>query len=114
MLSLQMMLFNLAVYYEFQWRYSLAPPEFIKLGRRRTVNILTQIFGIPDLPISHSLFPYKEHIKQPRLRRHGAKTPQNIVFTLFHINFYHSYSISFKLIVKFTKLVNAFWRLILL
>ena len=91
---------NLAVYCEFQWRYSLAPPEFIKLGRRRTVHILTQIFGIPDLPISHSLFPYKEHIKQPRLRRHGAKTPQKSVFTLFQINFYHSYSISFKLIVK--------------
>ena len=51
-------------------------------------------------PISHGLFPYKEHIKQPRLRRHGAKTPQKSVFTLFQINFYHSYSISFKLIVK--------------
>ena len=32
------------------------------------------MFGIPDLPISHGLFPYKEHIKQPPLRRHGAKT----------------------------------------
>ena len=34
----------------------LGPPEFIKLGRRRRVRIFT-IFGIPDLPISHGLFP---------------------------------------------------------
>ena len=32
--------FNLAVYCKFQWRYSLAPPEFIKLSRRRRVHIL--------------------------------------------------------------------------
>ena len=61
-------------------------------------SIFSQIFGIPDLPISHSLFPYKEHINQPRLRRHGAKTPRKSVFTLFQITFYHSYSISFKMI----------------
>ena len=64
------------------------------------VESIFSIFDIPDLPISHSLFPYKEHIKQPRLRRHVAKTLQKSVFTLFQINFYHSYSISFKLIVK--------------
>ena len=40
------------------------------------VESIFSIFGIPDLPISHSLFPYKEHIKQPRLRRYVAKTPQ--------------------------------------
>ena len=32
--------FNRAVCCEFLWRYSLAPPEFIKLSRRRKVNIL--------------------------------------------------------------------------
>ena len=78
--------FKLAVYCEFQWRYSLAPPEFIKFSRRR--GSIFSIFGIPDLPISHGLFPYKEHIKQPRLRRHGAKTPQKSVFTLFQIIFF--------------------------
>ena len=62
------------------------------------VESIFSIFGIPDLPISHGLFPYKEHIKQPRLRRHGAKTPQKSVFTLFQIDFYHSYSISFEMI----------------
>ena len=65
----------------------------------KTSSRIFPIFGIPDLPISHGLLPYKEHIKQPRLRRHGAKTPQKSVFTRFQINFYHSYSISFKMIV---------------
>ena len=32
--------FNLPACCEFQWRYSLAPPEFIKLSRRRRVHIL--------------------------------------------------------------------------
>ena len=32
--------FNLAVYCELQWRYSLASPQFIKLSRRRTVHTL--------------------------------------------------------------------------
>ena len=32
--------FNLAVCCEFQWRYSLARPEFIKLSRRRRFHIL--------------------------------------------------------------------------
>ena len=92
--------FNLAAYCEFQWRYSLAPPKFIKLSQRRRIHIL-HIWHTRISPISHGLFPYKEHIKQPRLRRHGTKTPQKkkIVFTLFQINFYHSYPISFKLMV---------------
>ena len=40
------------------------------------VESIFSIFGIPDLPISYGLFPYKERIKQPRLRQHGAKISQ--------------------------------------
>ena len=43
--------FNLAPYCEFQWRESLAPPEFIKLGRRRRVCILKDIW--------HTRSPYQ-------------------------------------------------------
>ena len=75
--------FKLAVYCEFQWRYSLAPPEFIKFSRSSGVESIFSIFGIPDHPISHGLFPYKEHTKQPLLRRHRAKTPQKSVLTMF-------------------------------
>ena len=39
--------FNLAVYFEFQWRYSLAPPEFIKLSRRRRVYIYSPYLAYP-------------------------------------------------------------------
>ena len=55
------------------------------------------IFGIPDLTISHSLFPYK----------HGAKTPQKSVFSLFQINFF---SLLFHFVqVNCQMLVNVFW-----
>ena len=53
--------------------YSLAPPGL--LNSVGGVESISSISGIPDLPISHSLFPYKKHIKQPRLRRHGAERP---------------------------------------
>ena len=51
------------------------------------VESIFSIFGIPDPPISHGLFPYKEHIKQPQLRRHVAKTPQDIVLLVIVYNF---------------------------
>ena len=97
--------FNLAAYCEFQWRYNWAPPKFIKLSRWRRFHIL-HIWHTRISPINHGLFPYKEHIKQPRLRRHGAKTPQKSVFTLFQINF-HFVQVDCQM------LVNNFWCLIL-
>ena len=74
--------FNLAVYCEFQWRYSLAPPEFIKLGGRRRVRILKDIWHTWSPYQSRSLFIKGGLIKQPRRRRHGAKRHLKTVFIL--------------------------------
>ena len=74
--------FNLPACCEFQWRYSLAPPEFIKLGGRRRVRILKDIWHTWSPYQSRSLFIKGGLIKQPRIRRHGAKRHLKTVFIL--------------------------------
>ena len=76
---------------------------------RRRVRILTDIWHTRSPYQSRSLSIKGSLINQPRLRRHGAKTPRKSVFTLFQINFYHSYSTEWKRVeVDCQLLVNGF------